>query len=200
MTGETPHANTTIGIVNVRKVLNESKVELPSVRLKQKSQTNDYFTSDSIPDLAEKLRILKGDVDCIIMRALARDPNDRFQSITELQQDLIRFVEGKPIESVPPSILYNVRKLIGRHRTLATAIFLGSSLVLVASAAAVWFGIVATDATRTAETRLGEVLAMQSELLAERDRAVEAETKTRLLAQTFLAPALIHKAMGRFCK
>ncbi len=200
MTGETPHANATIGLVNVRKLLNESKVELPSVRLKQKSQTNADSTSDSIPDLAEQARILKGDVDCIIMRALARDPNDRFQSITELQQDLVRFVEGKPIESVPPSILYNVRKLIGRHRTLATAVFLGSFLVLIASATAVWFGIVATDATRTAETRLGEVLAMQSELLAERDRALEAEKKMRLLAQTFLAPALIHKAKARFVR
>jgi serine/threonine protein kinase len=198
MTGETPHANATIGLVNVRKLLNESKVELPSVRLKQKSQTDADSTSDSIPDLAEKVRILKGDIDCIIMRAIARDPNDRFQSITELQQDLVRFVEGKPIESVSPSILYNVRKLIGRHRTLATAVFLGSFLVLIASATAVWFGIVATDATRTAETRLGEVLAMQSELLAERDRALEAEKKMRLLAQTFLAPALIHKAMARF--
>jgi serine/threonine protein kinase/tetratricopeptide (TPR) repeat protein len=202
MTGETPHSSSdaAIGLVNVRKLLNESKVELPSVRLKQKSQSNSNPAANAITDLAETGRILKGDVDCIIMRALARDPNDRFQSITELQQDLVRFVEGKPIESVPPSTLYNVRKLIGRHRTLATAIFLGSSLVLIVSAVAVWFGIVATDATRTAETRLGEVLAMQSELLAERDRALEAEKKTRLLAQTFLAPALIHKAMARFVR
>lgn len=202
LTGDTPHSNAdvAIGLVNVRKLLNESKVELPSVRLKQKSQSNGNLAAKVIADFADTGRILKGDVDCIIMRALARDPNDRFQSITELQQDLVRFVEGKPIESVPPSILYNLRKLIGRHRTLATAVFVGSSLVLIASAVAVWFGIVATTATRTAETRLGEVLAMQSELLAERDRALEAEKKTRLLAQAFLAPALIHKAMARFVR
>lgn len=169
MTGETPHSSSdaAIGLVNVRKLLNESKVELPSVRLKQKSLSYRNPEANAHADLVETGRILKGDVDCIIMRALARDPNARFQSITELQQDLVRHVEGKPIESVPPSILYNVRKLIGRHRTLATAIFLGSSLVLIASTVAVWFGIVATTATRTAETRLGEVLAMQSELLAE---------------------------------
>ena len=202
MTGDTPHSGSdaAIGLVNVRKLLNESKIELPSVRLRQKSQANADSNSGSTSDLAERVRILKGDVDCIIMRALARDPNDRFQSITELQQDLVRFVEGKPIESVPPSILYNLRKVMGRHRTLATAIFLGSTLVLIASATAVWFGIAATDATRTAETRLGEVLAMQNELLAERDRALEAEKKTRLLAQTFLAPVLIQKAMARFVR
>lgn len=202
MTGETPNTNAdaTIGLVNVRRLLNESKIELPSIRLRQKSLLNSNPPSSLIPDLAATCRILKGDVDCIIMRALARNPNDRFQSITELQQDLIRFIEGKPIESVPPSILYHARKLVSRHRKLASLAVLASSLIFAASATAVWFGIVATDATQTAQKRLGEVLAMQSELLTERDRAVEAEKKTRILAQTFLAPALIQKAMDRFAR
>lgn len=55
-------------------------------------------------------------------------------------------------------------------------------------------------ANRIAHDRLDAVMQMQKQIVTERDRAIDAELKTRLLAQLYLAPIAIGNAMNRFMK
>lgn len=194
LTGETPLAgvDSEVGLSRLRQLFRDSKIEMPSQRVARCRSTIKPTEHQTTSVEIKPEKFLRGDVDCIVMKALARDPNDRYQSVSELKRDLERFVGGLPIEAAPPSALYQLRKLIKRHRLIASIASLAFLLVLVASAIAIRFGFVASE-------RLQAVLEMQSELKIERDRAVDAERKARLLAQNYLAPVVLDQSISRFC-
>ncbi|MCU0718729.1 MAG: serine/threonine protein kinase [Pirellula sp.] len=194
LTGETPLAGVSseVGLTRLSQLFRDSRMELPSQRVMRRRATNTSHETPNYADEGKPERFLQGDVDCIVMKALSREPNDRYQSVSELKRDLERFVAGMPIEAAPPSFFYQLKKLINRHRVIASVASTACIFVVVASAIAIWFGLVAND-------RLQDVLDMQSELKIERDRAVDAERRARLLAQTYLAPAVLDQSIRRFC-
>lgn len=59
---------------------------------------------------------LRGDLDRILLKALARDPQRRYRSIAEFAQDLERFLEGLPVKARPDSFAYRARRFFGRHK------------------------------------------------------------------------------------
>ncbi len=60
-------------------------------------------------------RQLRGDLDLIIGRALAYQPEDRYHSVGALAQDLERFLSNTPILARPPSLIYRASKFVRRH-------------------------------------------------------------------------------------
>lgn len=60
-------------------------------------------------------RILRGDLDTIILTALRKDPVRRYDSVERLADDLRRFLSGKPVSAHPDGWLYRSRKFVQRH-------------------------------------------------------------------------------------
>lgn len=79
-------------------------------------------------------RRLRGDVDRIIAKAMAKEPERRYASAQSLADDLRRFVQGRPILARGDDSTYRLRKFIGRNRVAAAAILL-TLLILVGAAA-----------------------------------------------------------------
>ncbi|HRJ49451.1 MAG TPA: serine/threonine-protein kinase, partial [Phycisphaerales bacterium] len=69
---------------------------------------------------------LRGDIECIVATALARDRNDRYASAAALGEDLRRSLADRPIAARPPSLAYVFSKAARRHR----AAFLGMGAAL----------------------------------------------------------------------
>ncbi|HKQ49654.1 MAG TPA: tetratricopeptide repeat protein [Phycisphaerae bacterium] len=72
-------------------------------------------------------RALRGDLETIVLKALEKEPAQRYQSVNELKEDIRRFTTGQPVLAHPPSGLYQLRKLVIRHplpAALTTVIFL----------------------------------------------------------------------------
>ena len=55
------------------------------------------------------------DLDCIIARAMHKDPGRRYASARELADDLRRWLDGRPVEARPDSALYRTGRFIRRH-------------------------------------------------------------------------------------
>jgi serine/threonine-protein kinase len=66
-------------------------------------------------------RQLRGDLDAILSRALARDPSQRYASVTALQADLQRHLDGRPVSARPATGRYRLGKFL-RRNALATGL------------------------------------------------------------------------------
>ena len=101
------------------------------------------------------------DLDNIVLLALDKDPARRYASADQLDEDLARHLDGRPVVARPATFRYRAAKFVRRHRAgvAAAAAFV---VVLVA------FGVaMAVTAARLAR---------------ERDRAVAAERESRQIA------------------
>ena len=71
-------------------------------------------------------RRIRGDLDWIVLRAIARDPVDRYPGVSELAADVERHLADEPVLAGPPTASYQLRKLVRRHRgaVLSAAVLL----------------------------------------------------------------------------
>jgi serine/threonine protein kinase/tetratricopeptide (TPR) repeat protein len=85
--------------------------------------------SDSLPSLAAQrrleparlTRLIRGELDWIIMKCLEKDRDRRYATANDLARDIERYLRDEPVEASPPGAGYRLRKFARRHRTaLAT--------------------------------------------------------------------------------
>src|SRR5262249_46608766 len=109
------------------RVVREQEPPTPSKRIS---------TSEALPTVAAnrqmepiKLgRFVRGDLDWIVMKALAKERDRRYESATAFAQDIERFLNHEPVSAEPPTVGYKLRKFVKRNKVQVVA----GSLVLAA--------------------------------------------------------------------
>src|ERR1700722_17664028 len=78
----------------------------------------------SAADLSRRRRKeLSGDLDRIVTTAMNHDPAQRYRSVQHLEEDLHRYLQGKPIAARNASLVYTLRKMVQRNKTVMLAAF-----------------------------------------------------------------------------
>lgn len=81
----------------------------------------------------EKLtRELRGDLDAITLRALAKEPADRYAGAAGMAEDLKRYLRGEPVQARLPPVLYRVGKFLRRNRAPIWLAAVSVFIILVA--------------------------------------------------------------------
>ena len=70
---------------------------------------------------ADRRRRLKGDLDRIVLKALQKSPERRYQSAEAFAADVRRHLDGLPVSAQGDALSYRARKFIGRHRVAVCA-------------------------------------------------------------------------------
>lgn len=87
----------------------------------------------------EKLaRMLRGDLDTIVAKALKKEPQDRYSSIKAFADDLRRYLRNEPIGARPDAIFYRASKFVRRNKSSVVAALL-ITLPLIGTAIFTWF-------------------------------------------------------------
>lgn len=109
---------------------------------------------------------LAGDLDNILLKALAKEPGRRYGSAVELADDLRRHLQGLPVEARAATWRYRTGKFVRRHRWAVAA-----TVLLVVTVVA---GVAATlRETRRAQARFNDVRALSNSVLFEIHDAIQ---------------------------
>jgi tetratricopeptide (TPR) repeat protein len=160
LTGTTPLNRERLkeaALVEVLRIIREEEPPRPSVRLSESKDALPSLSAQRHMEPARLTRLVRGELDWIVMKALEKDRSRRYETANGLAVDVQRYLADGSVQACPPSGLYRFRKFARRHtRTLATV-----ALLLVALAA----GLIGTTvslvralaAEKLANQRLTEV-------------------------------------------
>lgn len=95
----------------------EAITETEPPRLSDAVQAQDEASARKRGASPEKLeRSLRGDLDLVVGKALKKNPQERYTSLTAFGDDLRRYLRHEPISARPDAISYRLRKYVRRHR------------------------------------------------------------------------------------
>ena len=131
LTGSTPfdaETSKAAGLDEMRRVIREQEPTKPSAMVRTlKAQALSTVAERRRTDSRKLGDSLKGELDWIVMRALEKDRNRRYETASDFATDIERYLNQEPIAAGPPSVAYKAKKYIQRNRaklSVTTAIFL----------------------------------------------------------------------------
>lgn len=96
---------------DVERVICEERPTRPSAAVAQIDDGEDR-SDGPVRDPS----VLRGDLDTIVMKALRKEPERRYDAVEQLAEDLRRTLDGRPVSAHPDSWTYRGRKFVDRHR------------------------------------------------------------------------------------
>jgi len=110
-------------------------------------------------------RDLKGDLDNIVLKALRKEPERRYQSVQEFSEDIRRHLVGLPVTASADTVSYRFAKFVKRHRA---GVFAGAVIfltLLAATTVTTWQATVARRERDKAEQRFNQVRKLANTVL-----------------------------------
>jgi len=149
LTGTTPLSHKRVkdaALLEVLRVIREEEPQKPSTRLS---------TTDELPSIAANRgteparlsRLMRGELDWIVMKALEKDRSRRYETANGFAMDVQRYLADEPVGAGPPSAGYRLRKFARRHQRVLIAV--SAFILLMASAVvALSFALVTVNQER----------------------------------------------------
>ena len=101
---------------DVDRIINQEDPPSPSTRIGRSSQTRSAIAAQRSTAPADLTRMLRGELDWVVMRCLQKNPDRRYQTAADLDADIERHLAGAAVLAAPPSAAYRLRKFVRRHR------------------------------------------------------------------------------------
>ena len=141
LTGKTPFDPQELlrsGLDQMRRTIREQEPARPSTRLSTMLDADLMgIAKRHNAEPPRLLHLLRGDLDCIVMKSLEKDRTRRFETASSLALDVQRYLNNEPVEARPPSGFYRFQKLVRRNKAafaaagaVAAALVLGLGLSL----------------------------------------------------------------------
>ncbi|MBV9082561.1 MAG: protein kinase, partial [Acidobacteriaceae bacterium] len=186
LTGRTPFVEGSHCVHELLRRICEDEPEKPSGAL---SDASSY-----VANLRTIRRRVRGELDNIVLKALKKQPEQRYASVQQLLQDVRRHEDGLPVSAHGQSALYQLKKLAIRHRTglagsMAVLAALITGLALTTREAQIANNERVRAEAQATEARRQRSFAEQQMHIAESERAI-AQSARKLAEQNEAAAQL----------
>lgn len=159
LTGARPYQFETYSPAEIERAICDTEIERPSA-LAERMKAESGMTKERHSSFRLHPSSLKGDLDNIVLMALRKEPERRYQSVEQLAEDIRCYLQGRPISARRESALYRTGKFVRRNK------------LAVAAATLVFFSLLGGIVTTTRAARIAE-----SERARAEANLVEAQTQ-----------------------
>jgi serine/threonine protein kinase/Tfp pilus assembly protein PilF len=170
LTGTTPfdpERLNQVGYDELRRIIREEEPPRPSNRISTLGRAAATVSTQRQSDPRRLSRLFRGDLDWIVMKALEKDRNRRYDTAGALAADVQRYLADEPVLACPPSAGYRFRKFARRNKgRLAVAV--GAFLAVTAVAASIGWAV-RDRAARAAEAERAEAVRRETVAVQVRD-------------------------------
>jgi hypothetical protein len=187
--------------------IRETEAPRPSTRLAAFAKEDRQAVAEGRqPEPDKLLRLIRGDLDCIVMNALEKDRERRYKTANELAADVKRHLDNKPIVARRPGAGYVFQKLVRRNQLA----FVGAAAAILALAlgGSAWLyqkarpqraegATVRAGAVRLEQAEQAQRTVAQAETLYRNGQLGEAEGLLNALPPSSLEPNSTHAMLRR---
>ncbi|MGO9465948.1 MAG: serine/threonine protein kinase, partial [Isosphaeraceae bacterium] len=178
LTGSTPLTHKRVkeaAYGELLRLIKEEEPPRPSTRLSDSTEALASISAQRHTEPAKLAKLLRGELDWIVMRTLEKDRNRRYETASSFAADLQRYLNDETVQACPPSAGYRLRKLVRRNKGPVLA----ASLVVLALVGGVfgtsWGLLKARQQRDVAEKARDEEASQRREAVEQKNRAVVAE-------------------------
>jgi eukaryotic-like serine/threonine-protein kinase len=153
LTGSTPLTHKRMkeaAHAEILRMIKEEEPPRPSTRLSDSGETLASISVNRHMEPAKLTRLVRGELDWIVMKCLEKDRNRRYETAKDFAADVQRYLIDEPVHACPPSVGYRLRTLVRRHRGPVLAVSLVVLALVVGIIGTTWGMLRATDAEAVA--------------------------------------------------
>jgi serine/threonine protein kinase/tetratricopeptide (TPR) repeat protein len=183
LTGTTPFDEerlSQVGYDEMRRIIREEEPPKPSTRISTLGQAANTASANRKSDSKRLCQLLRGELDWIVMNALEKDRNRRYETPSAFAADVQRYLADEPVLACPPSAWYRFRKFARRNkRGLAVAVLVLFFIVLLGFGAG-WYqqeqaarALARAERQRETERAVTAAVAQAKTLLDEGDKQAD---------------------------
>jgi serine/threonine protein kinase/tetratricopeptide (TPR) repeat protein len=118
LTGTTPFDKGRLqaaGYDELRQIIREEEPPKPSTRISTLGPAAATQSANRQSDPRRLSRMLRGELDWVVMKCLEKDRDRRYETVNGLALDVQRYLADEPVAANPPSAGYKLRKFVRRH-------------------------------------------------------------------------------------
>jgi len=174
LAGETPFSREEMrnsSYEEVRRLIREVDPPRPSNRFNTlEASESSTISAHRGVEPSRLYQIVKGELDWIVMKALDKQRNRRYDSANDLAKDVQRYLGDEPVQACPPSTSYRLKKYAKRNKVFLSTAAMVFVALIAGTSVATWQAIVAQNSE--AKAKLSEEAAKESEKRADQEAQV----------------------------
>src|SRR6266542_4242100 len=124
------------GYDEMRRIIGEEEPPRPSTRLSEATESRSSLSAQRQLELAKLTKLVRGELDWIVMKCLEKDRNRRYETANALALDVQRYLADEPVQACPPSLRYRFGKFARRNKAAVgiAAMIVVAALTVLAGA------------------------------------------------------------------
>ncbi len=186
LTGSTPFSGRELRSAaygEIQRIIREVDPPRPSTRLSQNTETIATVAATRRIEPRKLGRVVRGELDWIVMKALEKDRARRYETASGLALDVRRYLDGEAVIAAPPGAVYRAKKFLARHRGAVGAGVAVAAALLMGVVAFAWQAKVARAQRDLAIAAQAAEADQRAAAGLERDKALAAEAQTKKRAE-----------------
>src|SRR5262249_48243547 len=138
----------------MRRIIREDEPLRPSQRVSTlEAKARSTVSAKRGIDERKLAGLLHGELDWIVMKALEKDRNRRYESTSAFAADVEGFLNDEPVQACPPSAGYRFRKFAHKNRGILTATVVVAAALVTGTAVSTWQALRAIQAQADSDTQ-----------------------------------------------